>query len=157
MPSTAKTSQAANCADSICLGELPSMVGYHLRRAHAAALRDLDQKLARMQLTTAMHGALEILSHNPTVAQGVLAQGLGLTRSSMVPLVDKLVERGLVERVRLPEDRRAVMIKLTPEGRKLRTKLRRMVQEHEAQLHAALQGCDIDQFTQALQRLITLA
>ncbi|MCJ0765419.1 MarR family winged helix-turn-helix transcriptional regulator [Variovorax terrae] len=141
---------------ALSLGELPTMVGFHLRRAHSAALRELDQKLGRMQLTTAMHGALEILSCNAAVSQSVLAQALGLTRSSMVPIVDKLEDRGYVERVRLEEDRRAVLVKLTPEGRKQNARLRRIVREHEERLNAALAGCDMAQLTAALERLTAL-
>ena len=47
-----------------------------------------------------MYGVLELLSCNAELSQGRLAKAVGLTNPSMVPLVDKLAERGLVERCR---------------------------------------------------------
>jgi DNA-binding MarR family transcriptional regulator len=50
----------------------------------------------------------------PTV--GKLAEQLLIRHHSVVGLIDRLVERGLVERVRAGEDRRQVRVRLTPEG-----------------------------------------
>ena len=35
---------------------------------------------------------------------------------SLTVMIDRLVDKGLVERCFLPEDRRVVMVKITPEG-----------------------------------------
>ncbi len=52
----------------------------------------------------------------------VLAGHLELDKSSVTGLVDRAEKRGLVERVRDPDDGRAVRIKLTRTGRALATK-----------------------------------
>jgi DNA-binding MarR family transcriptional regulator len=44
---------------------------------------------------------------------------LGLEKSSLTGLVDRAVRRGLVRREPDPDDRRAVQVLLTPEGREL--------------------------------------
>ncbi|MDQ1128667.1 MarR family winged helix-turn-helix transcriptional regulator [Microbacterium sp. SORGH_AS_0888] len=46
-----------------------------------------------------------------------LGARLGLDKSSVSGLVDRAAKRGLVERVPSTEDRRAVHVRLTPEGR----------------------------------------
>ena len=51
-------------------------------------------------------------------AVGDLARILLIKHHSAVGLTDRLVERGLVERVRNAPDRREVHIRLTPEGQK---------------------------------------
>ena len=49
---------------------------------------------------------------------GTLAQGLSCDASTMTWLVDRLEERGLVERKMLPKDRRVKTVALTAEGLK---------------------------------------
>src|SRR5690606_28078064 len=71
---------------SFSLGILDDMLGFRLRRANAAALRQLDAALAEQGLTTAMFGTLEVLASNEAVPQGVVAEALGLNRSTMVPI-----------------------------------------------------------------------
>lgn len=47
-----------------------------------------------------------------------LASALGLTSASVTALVDRLSDAGLVERHPHPEDRRSLLVALTPDGRK---------------------------------------
>lgn len=64
-------------------------------------------------------------------AVGDLARTLLIRHHSAVGLTDRLVERGLVKRVRGAADRREVHIRLTPEGKK---KLMRLSSAHRAEL-----------------------
>lgn len=64
-------------------------------------------------------------------AVGDLARTLSIRHHSAVGLTDRLVERGLVKRVRGAADRREVHIRLTPEGKK---KLMRLSSAHRAEL-----------------------
>ncbi|TFW31117.1 MarR family winged helix-turn-helix transcriptional regulator [Massilia horti] len=52
------------------------------------------------------------------VRPGVLADALGLEASSLVRVVDHLIEAGLLERREDPQDRRAKILELTGEGKK---------------------------------------
>lgn len=65
----------------------------------------------------------------PTI--GRLAGLLLIRHHSAVGLIDRLAERGLVERVRGDDDRRQVRIQLTPEGE---AKLKRLSSEHRSEL-----------------------
>lgn len=132
---------------------LDAYVGYHLRRAHNQALRRLDLALGKLQLTTAMYGVLELLSCNAELPQGQLAKGVGLTNPSMVPLADKLAERGLIDRTRQAHDRRTVYLKLTPEGRKCWSRAARVVREHEAALRAALSDAETAELIRLLGKI----
>jgi MarR family transcriptional regulator for hemolysin len=51
------------------------------------------------------------------VRPGVLAEALGLEPSSLVRVVDLLIENGLVERRDDPQDRRAKLLQLTADGK----------------------------------------
>jgi DNA-binding MarR family transcriptional regulator len=68
----------------------------------------------------------------PTV--GDLAAHLLLKHHSAVGLVDRLEERGLVERARGQDDRRQVRVHLTPQGL---DKLRRLSSAHREELRSS--------------------
>lgn len=57
--------------------------------------------------------ALNLLEHGPLGAS-VLAQRLGLTRSAVTALIDRLAGAGYVVRVAVPGDRRATAVELQP-------------------------------------------
>jgi len=48
-----------------------------------------------------------------------VGRALGLLRCSMVALADRLEARGLIRRARHPHDRRLLLLKATPQGRRL--------------------------------------
>ncbi|MCL4402037.1 MAG: MarR family transcriptional regulator [Acidobacteria bacterium] len=83
---------------------------------------------------------------DPTI--GTLAERLHLRHHSVVGLVDRLVERGLVVRQRAESDRRQVRVFLTPQGEQIllqlslhhRDELRRTGPNLVAALQAVLQG-----------------
>ncbi len=135
------------------LGNLDGYLGYHLRKAHNRALRRIDQALGKLQLTTAMYGVLELLSCNAELPQGQLARAVGLTNPSMVPLADKLAERGLIERTRHAHDRRTVYLKLTPEGRHFWGRAARLVREHEGHLRAGFSEAEAAELIRLLGKV----
>jgi len=57
--------------------------------------------------------ALNLLEHGPLGATA-LAERLGLTRPAITALVDRLTAAGLVARVPVPGDRRAIAVELRP-------------------------------------------
>jgi DNA-binding MarR family transcriptional regulator len=65
-----------------------------------------------------------------------------VTGGNVTGLTDQLVGEGLVERAHDAEDRRALIVKLTPAGRK---QFLRMAQAHEAWLVELLDGFDAQQ------------
>lgn len=83
----------------------------------------------------------------PTI--GALAERLQLRHHSTVELVDRLVERGLLIRLRAADDRRRVLLRLTREGEK---RLGRLASHHLQELRSA--G---PEFVAALQRLAETA
>jgi DNA-binding MarR family transcriptional regulator len=62
---------------------------------------------------------------------GILAERLQIQHHSAVELVDRLVERGLVARLRGPSDRRQVLVHLTPRGE---SELEKLTAYHLAEL-----------------------
>ena len=80
------------------------------------------------QVLLAIKGAAES-GADPSV--GLLAERLQLQHHSTGELVDRLAERGLVSRTRAREDRRQVLVRLTPKGE---TELGRLSKSHLEEL-----------------------
>jgi DNA-binding MarR family transcriptional regulator len=66
-----------------------------------------------------------------------LSRRMMVTGGNITPVTDQLVKEGLVERMSLPNDRRAWLIRLTPAGRAL---FKKMAKRHEIWIVAALGG-----------------
>jgi DNA-binding MarR family transcriptional regulator len=65
---------------------------------------------------------------------GALAEAMDVSQASVTGIVDRMEQRGLVERQRDGEDRRVVKVALTDEGRQLIGSLAAQRREHMAQL-----------------------
>lgn len=93
---------------------------------HSAAtgLRDLvlsgqhfrEQRAHELQLGTSDLAALGHLHHEGPMAPGKLAGLMGLTSGTMTALLDRVEKAGFLRRDHNPEDRRGLLINLTPAG-----------------------------------------
>ncbi|MGH9549831.1 MAG: MarR family winged helix-turn-helix transcriptional regulator [Terriglobales bacterium] len=61
---------------------------------------------------------LAFLSRSPGATLSLLAESLGVTKATASNLTDKLVQRGWVNRIEDPNERRCVLLSLTEEGEK---------------------------------------
>ena len=59
-------------------------------------------------------------------------------------LVSKLVDRGLLRRRRRTDDRRVVLLRLTPQGTELTEELRQRVSQHENRLLAGVSPAELE-------------
>lgn len=93
----------------------------HLDDPLLHACRDLAQAMDRFDeaacgalgLGRSDLRALNLLEHGPLGASE-LARRLGLTRPAVTALIDRLAGAGYVERVAVPDDRRATAVELRP-------------------------------------------
>jgi DNA-binding MarR family transcriptional regulator len=93
------------------MAELRYQIRRFLRFSENAA-RKAGIEPQQHQLLLAIRGLPESLK--PTI--GVLAERMQLQHHSTVELIDRLVERGLLCRLRSTDDRRQVLVKLTRDG-----------------------------------------
>ena len=70
-------------------------------------------------ITLSQLGVLEILLHHGEQNQKSLAQKMLRSGANMTTIIDNLEKRGIVARTRSGDDRRQIMITLTPAGKKL--------------------------------------
>jgi DNA-binding MarR family transcriptional regulator len=69
---------------------------------------------------------LGFLGRHPGASLSEVAEHLGITRATASSMTDRLVKRGLVDRAEDPQERRQVMLKLTPSGQKELDQMRTM-------------------------------
>jgi DNA-binding MarR family transcriptional regulator len=100
------------------MAELRYQIRRFLRFSENAA-REAGIEPQQHQLLLAVRGLPE--GRKPTV--GVLAERMQLQHHSTVELIDRLVERNFLLRLRATDDRRQVLIKLTHEGERFLAKL----------------------------------
>ena len=125
--------------------------GRLLYSASAILRKAFDQALAPWRITSSQASVLAFLEevgHPITINQ--LARLLILESPSVTTMVDRLSERGLVERTRDPKDRRKTLVRFTQEGKRLLKSIR----EPGQQLHDEMFGVLTDEERQALRAIV---
>jgi len=95
---------------------LTHLVGYASSRVAIRMRRVFTEHFAPLDLKIVEFSILMLVAANPRVNQKQLGRALDLSPPNMAVTLDRLVERGWVERVRSTSDRRAMLIHLTQHG-----------------------------------------
>ena len=103
-------------AASIPLSELP---GHYIRRLQQIAVGVFMDETHAFGITPVQFAALNALLAQPGIDQRTLAAGIGFDTSTMGGVVDRLEVRGWLVRQVSPEDRRARLLHVTPQGAQL--------------------------------------
>jgi len=86
--------------------ELPTYVGYQVRRTQARIFSEFEATLKDFDFTPGSFGVLTLIRANPGITQVTLAAAFGVDKSTMSPVIFRLEKRGLIRREILPSDRR---------------------------------------------------
>ena len=78
-----------------------------------------SERLLRMGISMAQLHILYTLQRSGEMPMSRLADVLQVSLSNATGLIDRIEERGFVERTRVPEDRRVVVIRVTEAGRRM--------------------------------------
>jgi DNA-binding MarR family transcriptional regulator len=138
---------------SLMFEELDGLLGYRLRRAQGAMHRDFMAAVASLELTQKQTATLWLINSNPGVAQVSVAAALGMDRATMMSIVDRLEERGLVIRKRSNTDRRRQELYLTPAGQNTLRKAKARIVKHEKRFKSLFTPAELEALVAALQKL----
>ena len=121
-------------------GLLPTLLGYALRRTQSAVFADFADAFATggEALTPGEFGLLVLVERNAGLSQMTLARALGIDRSTLVPILNRLQSRGLVVRRLSPTDGRTHALALTPAGAKALARFAKLVRGHEKRIASDL-------------------
>jgi DNA-binding MarR family transcriptional regulator len=111
-------------------------VWVRLLKAHALMMREVRRRVPE-DLTLPQFDVLVQLARSEAgMTPGELTRELLVTAGNVTGIVDRLASVGMVERCPVPEDRRAVRVRLTARGRRL---MRRAIPRHRRDVGALLQ------------------
>lgn len=139
--------------ESINFGPLATWVGFNLRMAQEAAFQAFSRRSQDVGESPGRFATLTLIARNPGISQTELSHANGRDKSSLTPVVEDLVRRGLVERKRLNHDRRAYCLNLTRAGKKTLTLLTRAARRHERALDGVIGMQDRKRFIQILKKI----
>ena len=95
------------------------LVGYAATRAALELRKAFMLEMAPLDIKVTEFSILTLVGANPYINQRQLGQALDISAPNMAVTLDRMAERGWIERVRSTEDRRAQRIHLLPAGRVL--------------------------------------
>jgi MarR family transcriptional regulator, transcriptional regulator for hemolysin len=128
--------------------------GQLLFRLWRASHVRVAEVLGSVALTPALFAILNVVGAREGIIQQELGSALGIDRSTMVSLIDQLERAGLAERRPSARDRRAREIAITPEGRRLLKRSRRMIARTEDEVLAGLTSDERSELMRLLRRAL---
>ena len=127
--------------DSI-VGELHRMIG-SLRCAGTGRMVKAGISMTHLHI-------LWVLEHHGDLTMSRLAEMLDVSVSNATGLIDRMEERGLVERVRVPDDRRVVIVRASADGARIRDEIEALKQDR---MRSILGRLGPDQLSRVLSAL----
>jgi DNA-binding MarR family transcriptional regulator len=140
-------------ASSIDFGPLTHWVGFNLRMAQEATFQAFSRRSQAIGESPGRFATLTLIARNPGISQTELSHANGRDKSSLTPVVEDLVRRGLVERKRMNSDRRTYRLSLTPAGKKVLAMMTRCARRHERNLDHVIGVRDRKRFIQILKKI----
>jgi DNA-binding MarR family transcriptional regulator len=134
--------------------EFVGQLFFRLWRASHVRATDV---LETVGLTPALFGLLNVIGAREGAIQQELGSAMGIDRSTMVSLIDQLESAGIAKRRPSPTDRRAREIVITPKGRRLLERARRLILDTEEEVLAGLSAGERDDLVRLLRRALESA
>jgi DNA-binding MarR family transcriptional regulator len=102
-------------------------IGYLIGHTRKALLEEMDRQLAPLDVTGAQFIILSQLARARAATAADFCKGMLYDPGAMTRLLDRLEQKGLIRRSRLPGDRRRVTLELTDAGKALCPKMNAIV------------------------------
>ena len=134
-------------------GALADLLGYQLRRAQVAAFQNFAKVLDGWNISPGQVGVLALVQANTGINQTRIGNALGIDRSTLVAVIDRLEERDLVARTPSPTDRRSHALVLTEVGKRYLGELLPRVRDHERQIATELSDDELRTLIELLSRV----
>lgn len=128
--------------------------GFLVRRLHQIHMAIFLKECAAEQVTPIQWGILTIVKSRPGVGQVELAEELGLDRSNVANVVDRLTRRGVLKQTVSKLDRRKRSIAITPKGVALMARFQPKAERAQRRLLEVLSKAERQQFMDLLSRLV---
>lgn len=136
--STSKTRKTA-----LQTGALESVIGYRIAKARVTTQALFVRHIGKpFSLRPVEFSLLMLLQANEALAPAQLSKALALSRPHLTLLLDRIQDRGLLDRERSQVDRRSQQVRLTPAGAALAAELAQCAPGMEAELQRSLSAAE---------------
>jgi DNA-binding MarR family transcriptional regulator len=143
----------SNVATAYATLDLPRKIMFELLDVARAMRTFIDQRGREHGMTRAQWGALVRLKRQEGMTQAQMAEQLEIQPISLLRLIDRLCQQGLVERRPHPNDRRANRLYLTNKGRATLVRLVPLGKEIVADIFGSFDEHDIALLLVSLLRI----
>jgi DNA-binding MarR family transcriptional regulator len=109
--------------------------------------------LAENGLSMWGYSVLVALDRSSIRTQAALAEAIGADKTRIIAILDELQEKGLIERVPDPDDRRVRLLAITEAGRRVKNRTQTAIQRGEERWLGTLSPSDRTTFLRVLQEL----
>lgn len=140
-------------AEQVLIPALADLAGHVIWRAHARVTAAIEDVLPD-NIDIHAYAALVALGDGTPRSQQALARTLYVSRTTVMRVAADLVDRGLVQRVRNPDDKRSYLLTRTSHGALAARTWRRHVDELEAAVIAGLTPRQRDDLHSLLLRVV---
>lgn len=137
--------------------EPTSSVGYLVNRVRTSLFNAIDHELAPLEVTSAQYIIMAQLFYGMAESPSQICQSISYDPGAMTRMIDRLEAKGVIRRVRHPQDRRAITLELTDEGKAVFPKLRLSVINVMNRFLKGFTKSEARQLEGLLQRVITNA
>jgi len=137
--------------------EVAEFAGQLFFRLWRASHTRIAAALESIGLTPALFGLLNILGAREGAMQQELGSAMGVDPSTMVSLIDELEFAGLAKRRPHPTDRRARAVAVTPKGRRVLERARKMAMQVEDEVLRGLTAAERRELLTLLRRALDSA
>lgn len=130
--------------EEVRLGPLADLIGFNLRLAQDASFRAFARHANQRGLKPGRFAAMMVIHHNPGITQAALGRAIARDKSTVTPLVQDMIRRGLLDRQPSRADRRSVTLELTEAGEAMLDDLLQHAEEHDRRLDGLVGGAKRD-------------
>jgi DNA-binding MarR family transcriptional regulator len=134
--------------------DLKIHIGFWLRFVSNHVSHAFARKLLTSGVTVAEWVILREMFDTPTTSPSALAEATGLTRGAISKLIERLVQKHLVNREEGATDRRTQAIALTPAGRRIVPQLAALADQNDEQFFASLTPKQREDLIATLKKLV---
>ena len=140
-------------AAALKLDGLLGLVGYNIRRADIFMHQQFARTFNRHAIRPADFAVMTLIGASGRATQADIAAALSIKRPNLVGLILRLEHRGLLAREVSRRDRRNHVLSLTPQGRRLLAKVRRVVRDQDRRVTQCWTDAERGRVIGLLQRL----
>jgi DNA-binding MarR family transcriptional regulator len=133
-----------------------SRAGHMIRRLNQISTAIFLEETAELGLTSVQYAALNVIERKPGIDQVTLSSMAAFDKTTLVKVLDRLVDKGLVTRKQSATDRRRHELHVTAKGRDTIRKIIPLIDRCEQRILTPLNAEDRRKFLEIASRLVNV-